>query len=307
MVQVCQWYDGIWRLVIGMMFSGKFETSHINTMYHICMYVAFVLFMMDKMETKIKKFASDELKKFLKYTFKGEGINPKIGVFAFGDDGIQFCHDKRLRAYLNLENFSRFSQKEFDVQIKYDHCGEYSSIFSIPDLKGGLLKKEWKAPDGKLYKIPHGPVFLKRRFVRMSYNEEEYVVPYRCAEDYESRIGRSVSKLDNPMIELVRLHGLMWDTMGTNSFAHARLMRARKVLIEMFPSIHYNVLEMDDQDIRFLEIKAKMEHLGHGIEFDLRYLPTQEHILEKMVGGFNLCNDPRYTIYPIVPVPMLWY
>jgi len=276
-----QWMDDCWRLVFGQNFSGKFTTSHSNTEYSIFCLVSWLLEMCDKYPDKAKQLL-EAIVKCLKWRFD-DGEFPELGWLVYGDDGL-FWNTIEGLEFLNLDSFMTYMKDTFNMDLKPANCGEYSTLISQTDNFGNLKTRVWKFR-GDTYWIPHGPVFLKRHFILLRYGKVLRCVPFRPVEDYFARAGKSVSeRLGNPLIELVRIHGLMYDSMGTNPYAYCFLDLLRREILDFLNGGLKGYAYPDEVDV-------------HGPGNDINQ--ALKRIKEKLVkGGFGEYYIPDLLVCP---------
>jgi len=220
-IKFVQWMDDLWRLVIGQNFSGKYTTSHSNTEYSL---ICIITWLLDSADAHLEdaSLLYDCVVKLLEWHFDDASTFPPLGVLLFGDDGL-FWNSIQKLSYLNLDSWMTFMKSNFNMEIKPSNCGEYSTLLSRVDITGRYVLKEWRFR-GELRNIPEGPVFLKRRFILRKYLSGYRCVPFRSVDDYYARAAKTISMMiENPYLELCRIHGLMFDSMGTNPFAYSFL------------------------------------------------------------------------------------
>jgi hypothetical protein len=311
-IKFVQWMDGLWRLVIGQNFSGKFTTSHMNTEYSIFFLILFLLDMAEKYPEHAKLLL-ELIIEVLAWVFDADAPFPRVGWLCYGDDGLFWNSIPELAPILNLGNFKKFMKDVMGMEIKASSAGEYDTLISQRDSCGRLKTKKWTF-EGATYDIPHGPIFLKRRFILMEINGVVRCVPFRSIDDYYARVGRSISELlDNPLIELCRIHGLMFDTMGTNPHAYCYLNCVRRAIIDLLntrkidPDAFPETLSLSssgaqaNREYKYLYDKLAKNGFGTYVP-DLRQCPTWDTLRDILDHDYYpVWGDKKFV------VPDHWY
>jgi len=294
-----QFPDEYWRLIIGMMMSGDYATAFINQNYHLMVviycdllkgkqlasqyganlvpgtsYSGFSIAKMVKMnyEFLIKTIHARTNEEAINY-FKHVWLYP-IGA---GDDGMRAIRYPELVPYFGLKMLKVQADESFGMLIKYANCNECDTFISQLDEEGNIRTRVWIDPDGESHNKPHGPVFLKRYFILTRHEGELVCVPFRKTDDIWYRLGRTPTDVRNPLMMLIRIHGLMLDSLGTNPWMYNFLSEMADILLEMFPGLE---LQAEDIPEDFLERKFRemMDAYRHrGIDgwrsYDLRVRP----------------------------------
>jgi hypothetical protein len=242
-VKYVTWLGKYCRVVIGTVFSGEFNTGHIDTMVMDILWESFIISVKDKVG-KIETPEAKEALILLNEVWEEDTITPYVigrkgqpknyAVKLYGDDGLAGAHMK-LRKWVNLKDFMEFSIKEMGITLKDTASGESVEFFTR------IL------PDGSCE--TNHPNLLKRYFIKITTGvwqggKEKCVVGFRPIVDYNVRLGRSTTDLTDPAIEFARIIGLMWDTMGTNKVAWSMMEDAIEWLKTKFPNIEADLLEI---------------------------------------------------------------
>lgn len=164
-------------LVMGMMFSGKYETSHGNTVYQNLVYYMYIA-------DKLQKYKNDEYSTILKMC-----IDKKLFSRSYSGDDLFFGWPKWLRVRFGIcvDDFKEFALKA-GLIFKYCKTSPLYSVVTSENVKGYWITT---------LRIK-GITFLKntmaRNFERLG-EEGEYTYvgtyPYRPASDLMFRIGNS--------------------------------------------------------------------------------------------------------------------
>jgi len=313
MVKMCQWFDDLWRLVIGMMFSGTPETATVNTIYHIFLIIAWILYLTTQVDERMRKKLLTALIDYVASTFDltitmDQFLEKVMLIFlCYGDDGLVCCKDPEIASVLTLESWSKFLKSFFGMEIKYSNCGEYDQFLSKLDPLGEFVTHDWIAPDGKTYQIPDGPVFLKRRFIEIEHNNRTFVAPARCASDYFARFGKSVADLSNPVLQLYRIHGLVYDTFGPNELAYDFLKAGRDQLVKAMPTIELDIKQVNQNVKDYVLIQEKFKRMmgGENYQIDFTTFPTREYLLDRVSHGSRE-HENEVCVRDEVPLPKYW-
>jgi len=237
--KVVEWLDGGWRLIIGYMMSGVFPTSPGNSAYAIVLDFYNMLYWgvkFDKVDLVYNELSA------LVRASKAHDVDmmKKLNFFflAYGDNKIHSCNGP-LREIINLKNFEESARTQFGMTIKWEKCGTcaYPNIpYNFVDEYYNLEKREWKAPNGEIFNIPHGINYLKRWPVKQLFDDGTSVV--RClrpTRDYLARLGRTPIDVRNPALEFGRNIGNIYDMCQSNPFAYQIVMAFNLALLEIAP------------------------------------------------------------------------
>jgi hypothetical protein len=202
------WIDGM-RVMIGMMASGEFLTSAMNTIYSLVAVYSWIFYM-----ARTEKWSHE---------FLMEVLND-IRVLVFGDDGM-ISSDKKFALHVlkseNLKDGNRHISLEqyldvhWDLKVKISDSCESDTMLSVPDSLGNV-------PDDSI-KI------LKRAFVEVEWEGKKVVIPYKTTADTLGKLLKNEqfkkqinpysnsTELSHTYIEMCRSIGHAWDTMGANT------------------------------------------------------------------------------------------
>jgi len=304
-------------LLVKIFFSGKYSTSQDNTDYSVFEFALYLL-KVARENPHLRRILHEIVIKFLTWWIDQRYYNkekkfPPVGGLFMGDDGVVWNKVKALSGIVTLSGYKKFVKDCFHMEIKPSACGEYNTLYSKLDEFGNYVLKDWYF-EGKMYRIPTGPVFLKRRFIEHIFpSGNKRCVPVRETKEYYGRVGRSISQIENGLIELSRIHGLMFDTMGTNKQAYAFLSFCRQRIIEEMRGInitdkgYLDYLKMEGQgsqiNMEYKFIIEKMQKLGFG-EFvpDLTSLPKWEKLSSLLDRDYSPIWGSREFVHPGI-----WY
>lgn len=257
-VSYIDWQDEEYcRLLIGMILSGEFATSNVDSMYVRLFYLAFDEHMQicfdagQDVEYKygdkyyvvpFSQVTEEERAVFqsyrsLKYDSDRKVISWGTPIRVYGDDTLAAfptCLEKYFFDYYARDGepmrkypvyLAYYLDKYWDVQLKYSdtHIYSYDPV-SNPNPFFTEVKYD------KVVK--RGPRFLQRHFVNYKIpNRGECVMPWRPTEVYYSKLGCRPADLTDDAVTLAVCRGLKLDTMGTNVTAYAFLDGAERIIM----------------------------------------------------------------------------
>lgn len=265
---ICSWL-GEWRMILGQLFSGEFNTANWNTLYHMLMWECYVLFEAAgaDSDTPAPTFpattdadpAPGERK--WKYHLDSLASDECVCAKFQGDDGVASVpYDSPLS--LNRQRY--YFKKYWDVTIKIGPPTEENDFFysNVDPIRGSLIRE--------------GIVFLQRRIFRASIGGIVHTLPFRPIKDYWGRLGRGVGipistgSADDELYVMAyyrsRWVGLLFDTMETNYAAADFLRAALAELDRLDPRVQNLVAQElengDAADPRFIKIRRYVEDYG---------------------------------------------
>jgi hypothetical protein len=176
----------LWRMIIGVMYSGGPETSHGDSWIMAVIFYTYIEFV-------ILRYSEHEA------VIRACLVARFIYIIVYGDDHI-WCCPKRLRDIINAESFARFLKDIWGMELR--DFREYEQLISEVDIATGVFR----------YK---GPKFLKRYFIRSSDPGMAPIVPYK--ETLEPLLKMCIVSNHEGMPGLIlKSIGQAWDSMGTN-------------------------------------------------------------------------------------------
>jgi len=195
-------WPGGFRFVIGLLFSGDYNTSVLNSI-HLCMlFIAYII----KMSVTYRQLW-------------GAWRDGRARAMVQGDDVI-VSFGKDVRDLINTKGFIAFLESHGQL-IKPESVAIADRLDSDFDLHGRLRTPRDKAI-----------VFLKRYLFREP--NKNLVYPVRPTCDYVYRLVTTTSSLDTPALYFSKLVGLLLDTMGTNPFAYSMLLTLCSIVYERY-------------------------------------------------------------------------
>lgn len=213
-----------WRRIIGILFSGEYDTSMSNTITSAILFLSWLFFnrrmILEKIETlgTSEQFIKEKLEKLI---VDLEAYIKNILAQFFGDDGLAaiplslcqvLCLSTKFRQEKNInglppilpifKSFEEYLKQQCDMSLKLSDSAEYRHMYTLVDDNDDIVQV--------------GPKILKRHFklVQDPRNGEYDVHAWRpCA----------MWKISAPLIEgmthshqIIRLLGHIQDTMGNN-------------------------------------------------------------------------------------------
>jgi hypothetical protein len=296
-VSFIDWQDEAYvRLLIGMILSGEYATSNIDSMYVRLFYLAFEVFVDDLMRSRapyefyldgevyvipFNELTDEEYmlyKRSIRYETK-DGYVTSWGVLTkvYGDDTLganlaifdkyfyaMLREDKRLYPVL-LDHYLR---KFWDVLLKKSdtHVYQYSELNPDPfftHIKDDVIVKR-------------GPKFLQRHFVKFRVVGRECTMPWRGTDIYYTKAGLRPAEMDKPALMLAVIRGLIMDTMGTNVTAFLFLQGMEKALLAVYPNAVDRLHDAIRSEPAVQEMYSAMVH--RGVLADVSYIPTMTRI-----------------------------
>jgi hypothetical protein len=213
-----------WRAIVGLIFSGEYGTSMIDSIIASFIFFGYVLYVLDILKEKCDPQEYEILRKKIQ----------EIMVKIYGDDGIASIPIE-LRPYMKLLksnttelkfgiiSFQEYAKEIWDMSIKDSDSAEYDTLHSVPDEAGGL----------KLV----GPKILQRHFVWRSYKQPDgstisRVCGYRTSTKVMVKTFKTVTDVSNKLVQVGRVVGMLWDTQGVNLHAWCILSKHLDLLEE---------------------------------------------------------------------------
>jgi len=204
--KVVRWLHD-YMLILGYMPSGSLETSHGDTWIMINYYWLGYIF-------HEMSIADVETRKKIWYYMKRRQI---VALF-FGDDFLAVIPRVLLGSPLSGERFAEYLNIKHDVKLK--SLATHGSLLTY--------LKVWKNEViGYDYK---GPTYLKRKFLdSRNFNLSAWepqiapIVPWRPFTQYQWRAGMPTDRSAPVYMNLSRLLGLLYDTLGIDPVAYAFL------------------------------------------------------------------------------------
>jgi len=176
----------IWRMIIGVMYSGGIETSHGDSWIMALAFFSYIYYCSQVFPDYSGIINSMVIAEFIR-------------IIVYGDDHI-WCAPKKLRHIINVRGFAAFLKEFWNMELR--DFMEYDSFLSRVDVSTGLF----------LYK---GPKFLKRFFVETFLPGTAPVLPYK--ETLEPLVRMCTVSEEEAMPGLIlKAIGQAWDSLGTN-------------------------------------------------------------------------------------------
>jgi len=176
-------WPGGFRFVVGLLFSGDYNTSFLNTMHVLWAIHSYGAWCHDV-------HGMDPV------TTLRNGV-PVLSVWVQGDDVTMSSCDDRFDIH-SLNGYL----KKWDLELKEDSVVKTKQFFADVDLVSGMIRTP---PDQCI-------VFLKR----VIYTDGHVVRPFRDIRDIGYRLYHTTTGVPDHAQYCAKLAGLMLDTMGTN-------------------------------------------------------------------------------------------
>lgn len=229
-------WPGGFRFVIGVLFSGDYNTTFLNTIHVLWLAQCYCVF--------VHKNSKDpNRKRYLTAIRDGSLV-----VGDAGDDVVGSISDSLPE--MSPQGFVDFIKK-FNQIIKPESFRVTRTLFSRV------------TPQGR---VSEGIVFLKRYFVRYEYKGEKYVAPFRPTEDYIFRLYRHTTPISDLPTYISRIVGLTLDTHGTNDVAYKMCYNLVAYLIRASETTIYEVQDAMETEEFVQQRKYKMGTLLSSTE-----------------------------------------
>jgi hypothetical protein len=269
-------WPGGFRFVIGLLFSGDYNTSVLNSL-HLC--VLFIAYVIEKSTLHAELW--------------GAWRDGRARAMVQGDD-VLLSFGSDVRGMINTSGFITFLEKHGQI-VKPESVAVSERLDCDFDRHGHLRTPRDKAI-----------VFLKRYLFRES--RRKLIYPVRPTCDYVYRLVTTTSSLDTPALYFSKLIGLLLDTMGTNPFAYSLLLTLCSIVHERYyDGAFHNEYVEQMADLEFVRSRLyKMGLEDASPERILELVKNKETLFNRIVGRevtiieatFDL-NDPQNR--PLLP------
>lgn len=214
LIKVAQWFDGAWRVITGMMFSGSYETSMHDTLYQCVVITCWLIQILRTARERgdwktYEAVRQTMLVWFHKYKSHAESAQYHVAKallswLGFGDDGLcglreiavkpaplptgehfppfTYGPDQGLFDKFGLVSCKDYFKECFFLEMKAPNCHTTFKLTSSLNKDGTILRKPAMGFDGKMYDKPEGVSFLKHVFV--CFQPKQDGKPYHLAPVY---------------------------------------------------------------------------------------------------------------------------
>jgi hypothetical protein len=180
----------LWRLIIGVMYSGGPETSHGDSWIMAALFFSYIEYVILQHPDHEAYIRACMIARF-------------IYIIIYGDDHV-WCCPLSLRHIINVRGLADFLLSIWKMELR--DYKEYDHLLSEVDLATGVFR----------YK---GPRFLKRYFIKSPFEGSAPVVPYKETLEPMLRMCIVSNREGIPGL-ILKTIGLAWDAMGTNPIIH---------------------------------------------------------------------------------------
>jgi len=272
-VKLVHLFARVWKIIIGVMPSGAFETSHGNSWIVGLLWWTYFEYVFAKYPERAVE---------LEQAFQDK----KIEFPVFGDDHILAILES-LADILNEEDFASWVATNWNMKIYRIHVRD--SLFSVPNDFGGLKVK--------------GPAFLKRYFIKTPKEWGDAlppVLPYKRLEDILPKLAWGNSPRETYAAYAMSCIGIVYDTMGTNTTAYDICKEFFSFLCQQ--GGFRNMSELRIAFVQNVENAKDIQRMVRkaGITMDqlLRGFPSQEYLLSLHVLDRDYCDfSPPFGRY----------
>jgi len=316
-----KWFSQrMWKRVIGILFSGEYFTSMSQTITSFVVFLAFLFCNRRLLKEEIAKLPEDNKTRQVygaQLMILEDYIRNTIAKF-FGDDGIAgiplalvriLVLSKSLREksglarpYNWIVTFEDYLKYHCDMELKVSDSGEFKHLYTVVE-------------DDEI--IIMGPKILKRHFrvMRMGKLDPENpisVVAFR--ECHLWKIATPVIEHMTYSLQVLRIIGAIWDTMGNNTRQYNMLVEMLNYTLAKVPgSTTYRHFYMQyklrkpwgscpRQEKEFLDRLKRLQGGKFDKNLNVDYFMEEVPSIEKLQYFFD---KPSYTFVPN-PVPYSW-
>jgi hypothetical protein len=211
-------WDRSWRVMIGVLASGDYNTSHLNTLHMVLLVYAWCI-LTHKQEVKRIMELNLPPKKTHSLLKKAEEyrLAIKTGALCFkvqGDNIIWSVSDDIIDK-MNHQTFDDFMALN-DMSLKPSDAKQARSLIDEVDDKGEF--------------VHDSPDFLQRHFLVEEYKGVHYVVPVRAFSDHVKSIYHNAGEMNDVHVYVAKLMSIVCDSMGAN----AKIYRWLRYYLSLF-------------------------------------------------------------------------
>jgi hypothetical protein len=289
--KVVRWIEDF-VLLLGVMPSGSLETSHGDSwVVGIIYWLGYVFNVMDKSPKDVRAV----IWKMMAYR--------QIGIWVYGDDFLQLYRKTygkyKISDFLSVDGFADYILRSHNVEMKNKQS--FTTFLTYYTVRNNeVMGVVCNGERNGVVDYALGPTYLKRAFISSSnFNLEMHdseiapVVPYRPLNQYQWRMGVPRDRAAPVYMNLARLIGLAYDTLGVDPVAYSMLrfmfyrlfevgvkMTSKEYLTKNLPEW----LKADDKYLR--KINFKVSTAG---------FPTREYLLS--LNRFNReYHKPKFGV-----------
>lgn len=229
--KIVKWFGDEWKIIWGIIFSGKLLTSAIDSWYLELVFHCFDMYMYHKVGDK--PYYRAAYKRFKDYGDDGMyGIKATILRFICWDKHA--THPAPEQATRSPHMLRHYLYKYWHMDLKMEETYCCFPDDPRPDMSLSCFFTQLGNPyRGYIQEIAYrGPKFLKRYLIKRL----GVVMPFRPTVDYISKATCIAGDNHDIALHLIRLRALAMDTMGTNTRAYLFLRRAHDHLVSRFTS-----------------------------------------------------------------------
>jgi hypothetical protein len=249
-VKVVQHIGSFWTIMLGIMYSGGFETSHGDSW---CVLFVWLLYFGHVVAQN--PMYADDLTACLWVL---------IRIVVYGDDHV-WCVPRRFAHFLNEFTFAEFVKEFLGMEIR--DAKQLTNFFSTYNAAGELDVE--------------GVVFLKRYFVLRQYvHEEGYPVVYPFKPTHETLLKLFTNKSNTKITYVSQAIGQAYDTLGTNEVSYnlTKTFYEHLVVAVGNPEI---AIDTAIKTMDSVELKKMLKRTGLTVEELKKGFPTREMLLRR--------------------------
>jgi hypothetical protein len=216
---------GFWRILIGTMYSGGYETSNGDTWILL---FAYAMYMAHEMVCNIHDapYIAECLALGL------------LACIAYGDDHLNAWPPGL--PYMTHAAFAKFCRTYLGLIMR--EVEEFDSFITVVNHFTGEIVKP-------------GPVFLKRYFIASVERDLPEVVAWRPT--HETILKLLLNANQTPTMSKIACLGMVYDTLGTNFVSYKLLEKAYEALSIVEPRTPQQICESKKDDPNFATFKKK--------------------------------------------------
>jgi len=274
-VKMVHIFGSVWKIMVGMMPSGAFETSHGNSWivqllwWSYCEYVIY-------------------LHPEIGEAFEKAFLTHEIEAGVYGDDHNLALRDV-LTEYINEVGYAAFVAEFWGMEITEPReC----NFISVPNDSGNLKYR--------------GVAWLKKYFILRTDaypNNLPDVLPYKRLDDALVKFAWGNSERYALIDQAIACIGLAYDNMGVNAVAHEMLTELftfciQKMEITNMNDLRFEFFKFDRTDKK--DITKIMGKTGIPVDTVFQGFPTREKLLQMHVYDENYVNfTPKFGRYSV--------
>jgi len=263
---------GAWTLMLAMMYSGGFETSHGDSwcvLFAFCLYLSYVIANFPDRAARIRVCFEKGL----------------IRIIVYGDDHV-WCCPVRLSDILNERGFADFVKQFLGMEIRDAEC--LKNFFSTVFPNGELRTK--------------GVVFLKRYFIcERLVKKPGYPCVYPFKPTHQTAMKLFCNQTNDEYVYPLKAIGQAMDTLGTNPVAYEICRRFYNYYLKVLPGSPQEIVAQAFRSMNADQVLGYLKKCGITRDELENGFPSREFLLSKHFiddeKNTNVVNMDPINIY----------